>query len=200
MSNELITLKLELAVQTELNSAVLAAEDLAEVTDAVSYEAAHAADVRINKAVKAVAAARLDMTRKLDAVKASIMKQEKEIIEEAVQTQEIIAKALADYDTKLAIEKAERERAAKLAEEQMAKQEAEAGTEYITPPLAPVLEPEYDAPKRSTRQQAVLIIDDEAAIPRQFMNIDEKRVKKALEAGIAVPGARLVYEEVRVRR
>lgn len=70
-------------------------------------------------------------------------------------------------------------------------------TERLSPkpvvPAAPI-PPPAASKAVNLRVVKVLRINDPAAIPRSFMDINEARVRKALLDGIAVPGAELVEE------
>ena len=41
-----------------------------------------------------------------------------------------------------------------------------------------------------------LVIEDETKIPREYLDVNETRVKEALKAGTVVPGAKLIEEKV----
>jgi hypothetical protein len=58
--------------------------------------------------------------------------------------------------------------------------------------------PTYSTPYGELRYRESLecVIEDTSKIPDTFKTIDEKRIKKALEAGLKVPGAKLVRKIV----
>ena len=51
-------------------------------------------------------------------------------------------------------------------------------------------------PVSNTRSVLKLYIDDPSLIPREYLVVDESKVREALKEGIAVPGARLDREKI----
>lgn len=202
MANELSIPEHQFSVSVvDMMSALVAeAATLQDVVDTPTYEAAQAWDAKLNKACKAVEKERLAFTRQLDDAKKAAMALEKQVCKEARDIQEAIKYALDSYDTKIAQERAAREAAAKAEEEALRAQEAEKGEDfYDTAPLVAV-EPELDEPKRSVRKVPRVVITDVAEIPREYLVPNEAAILADLQTGKAIPGTKLVYEEIRVRR
>jgi hypothetical protein len=59
-----------------------------------------------------------------------------------------------------------------------------------------VIEAPASVPVMRTRTVQVLEITDESLVPREYLDVNETRVKAALVAGTPVPGARLVPKEI----
>jgi hypothetical protein len=182
----------------QLSSALALAGELQEVTDVATCEAAQAADVALNRALKALTNDRLGYTRKLDDIKKALMAQEKEVGKEATEAMAAINTEITNYLEKLRQEKLRREAEAKSREEALAKCETMT-EEYTTRPLV-VAEPMDEAPVISMRRTPRLVILDVDAIPRKYMLPDEKRLLALAVAGEPAPGTQLGYEETRVKR
>jgi len=199
MSNTALSLKPDytVKVRVELEDAVAQAWALPDIVDASSCEQAQAGDTRLNKAIKALAAERLDFTRKLDAVKKVVLENEKALTKDAVEAQKLIAEGIDIYLEALRAEASRREAEAKAREVALA--EAEEGEEHIMAPLV-VAEPMAEVPNLPTRRVTHVLVNDPLLLPRKFLDPNESRIKAALEAGEVVPGAHLTYEDVRVRR
>ena len=180
------------ATLNQLTTALALARELDEVTDAATCEAAQAADVQLNRALKSIAADRLAFTRQLDDIKKAAMAHEKEIGREAVEAMAAINTEITNYLEHLRQEKLRREAAAKAAEEALAKSEdTGVAEEYTTPPLV-VAEPMDEAPVIAMRRTPRLVIVDVDAIPRKYMVPDEKRLLALAVAGEPAPGIRVV--------
>ena len=200
MSNELLfVVEFTPAVQTACSKAVVAAYALEDITDAPTCEAAVAVNAQLSKAVKAIGEERLAFTRKLDAVKKQAMDYEKHCTKEATECLTAIDAGINVFRAQIRMEADRREAEAHEAQLFQSKLEAEAGEEYTTAPLVAV-EPMLDVPKIPVRKVARVLIKDLVAIPQEYFDLNESRVLTALKAGVSVPGAELVYEEVLVRR
>jgi hypothetical protein len=201
MSNALSTLVVEFTptVQTACAQAVVAAYALEDITDAPTCEAAVAVNAQLSKAVKAIGEERLAFTRKLDAVKKQAMEYEKHCTKEATECLTAIDAGINVFRAQIRMEADRREAEAHEAQLFQSKQETEAGEEYTTAPLVAV-EPMLDVPKIPVRKVARVVIKNVDLIPRSYFALNESAVLASLRAGIEVPGAELVYEEVLVRR
>ena len=201
MSNALSTLVVEFTptVQTALAKAVVAAYALSDIIDAPTCEAAVVVNAQVAKAIKAVGEERLDFTRKLDAVKKQAMEYEKHCTKEASECLTAIDDGINVFRAQIRMEADRRAAEAHEAQLFQSKQEAAAGEEYSTAPLV-AIEPMLDVPKIPVRKVARVVIKNVDLIPRSYFALNESAVLTSLKAGIEVPGAELVYEEVLVRR
>jgi hypothetical protein len=55
-------------------------------------------------------------------------------------------------------------------------------------------------PVGNTRSVLVLVIDDPSLIPREYLVVDEAKLKAALREGVKIPGARLEREKIIVTK
>lgn len=186
------------AVMNPLNAACVAVEQLHEIVDTPTCEAAVAANTALGKAMKALTAEREKWTKPLVAAQKAAIAAEKAACAQANEYAEALATAIREYHAKLQEDRIRAEAEARLREEALAVAEGKGGEEHVTPPLVASVIVD-DAPKIPMRKVERVVIHDLAQIPREFFDLNETRLKAALKER-PVPGAQLAYEEVLVRR
>lgn len=203
MAAELALFQVLPAVVNELNAAVAEAFTLADITSKDSADAARACNARLSKSVKALAENRLTFTREVDALKQRAMAYEKLLAKEAVEAGSAIDAALLEYLSTLERERAAREAVARAAEQLLAEEEARNGVNpavgHVTAPIvALVLEPEAAA--IPTRDIPRVVVMNKALIPLNFLDVSDTRILAAHKAGIPVPGTKIEFDRILVRR
>jgi vacuolar-type H+-ATPase subunit H len=228
---------------TELTTAAL---DVVVAPEAKALEAANAIYRALDKHSKDIAAARLELTRPIDALKEKIIAAERQATKPMDEARVSLGKKISAADTEMrrlheeAMRKAREEADRKAAEERRRQEEerrkiieqqeaerkaaqeaadAEAalfGTkaEVVSAPeppppvvVVPIVETPAELaaavlPKAAVRTtvRKVLFIEDASKIPREMAGVlllepNDKAIKKLLEAGVSVPGCRLVDEQ-----
>ena len=201
MANDLSTYVCQFTpvVMTELSAAVAAAYALEDIVDTPTCEAAVAVNTRIAKSVKAVAAERLEFTRKIDAVKKRATDYEKEVCKSANECLPALEAAINEHRSAILAEQQRRAAQAASQEAEIVKTEVAGGEEeHVTAPLV-AAEPVLDVPKIPTRKVPKALVIDRSKIPQIFFDLNEAKLLAALKLG-PVDGAELAYEEVLVRR
>jgi hypothetical protein len=175
---------------------------------------------KLNGLTKDLETERLNQTRPLDATKKEIMDLYTPVANACATMVNTLKKAILAFDqeerrkadeaARIARLKAEeearkeRERLAKLAEKQIDSGKVEkaeetiAKMENVAPVVTPIIMPQIQKQKgESTRKNWKFEIIDEKQIPREYLLVDETKIRKvvqALKGDTNIPGVR-VYEE-----
>ena len=189
------------AMLVDIDALLAEANELAEITDVPSADAARSLNARVARRIKDIGELRLAQTRQVDALKKRAMEYEKNVTKPLVEIGEAIDAALREYLQANELERLRREAQARELEKIQAEDEASLPEEErrTTAPIV-AAEPQLDIASIPTRKIPRLVIVDETAIPREYLVIDEKKALGALVAGLAVAGCSLAYETVLVRR
>ena len=166
----------------------------------------------ISKHVKELGRDRLDLTRQIDTVKKSIMDQEKAMVKGLSEQLRRLSYLNSGYATRVAaaaeaerqrIEAERRAAADRIFEAEQARQ-AEASNAFgedvtfVEKGWAPEPEPVEPLPPSKPRTSGVSFVEnwqfritDSAKIPREYLMVDESKIRKivkALKAGTSIPG------------
>lgn len=206
--------------------------DITKVATDGDLEIATRADADAKKLLRALETARKGVTSKLDAVKKNIMAQQKNLSDALVKEEERINRLCVAYATE---KERQRQEELRRAEEER-RREAEAAAaaaaaaaasaddpnspdydpfgaaaaEFEPPPPPPVIQTTVQRPRSDSASFVKLYkfeVIDEAAVPRQYLMVDERRIRSYVEfqksqgvaaEDIAIPGVR-VFAEMSVR-
>lgn len=204
---------------------------ITEVANDGDLEIATRADADAKKLLRALETARKEVTSKLDAVKKGIMAQQKQLSETLVNEEARINRLCVAYATEKERQRqeelrrieAERQRqaeAAAAAAAAAASTDDPTSPDYdpfgaaateVAPPAEPIIvqttvqRPHSDAASFVKLYKFEII--DESAVPRQYLSVDEKRIRAFLDfqksqgvaaEDIVIPGVR-VFAEMSVR-
>ena len=193
---EIVETKVKTSIQASdwiatRDSLIAKAKEIVQVTNEQEFEAAGAIQSQGTKLVNKLERIRKDVTAPLDEIKKDIMAQEKALrkdIEAEVVRIKQLTTAYATEQARKAeeerrrIEEAER----KAAEAQLAAEEAAAADPFgFNAPAAPVAQPlipqAHSSSNRVVEKWDFTILD-EGAIPRQFLSVDETKIRAFLNA------------------
>jgi hypothetical protein len=209
MSEGLVTVETNLLTQEWAEKRdrliLLAQEHLSQgITDETTLNESVKTQSALTKHIKVLNESRLTLTRKIDAVSASIRNQESELIADAVNAKNALRSANSSY-VQAERARAERERAEqerRIAEEQAAREEAAAKyfgsaaqAQEVAPPPPPPPKPKLSAGRIVKRHKHE--ITDENALPRELLSPDPQKIRAyikylvSLGKPLDVPGLRI---------
>lgn len=167
---------------------------LGEATSVENVNALNKALTQAGTLVKKVEAYRKSYTAPLDDFKKLCMAQEKECTDPITEVITFIKTELAGYATRMAQQARDRE--TKRQEAEAAQTTATAGSKHVTPALV-VMEPAPEVAKVHTRKEPRLVITDISMIPRQYFDLNERKLMAFLteNPANAVLGAHVVYDD-----
>lgn len=182
-------LALEIQWLERRNTLLQSASSIQSVESDADLSRAGTIQTEINKHIKALGNARLELTRKLDAVKKDIMNQERDMAADLSAELARIKRLNDAYATRLAAEAeaerrrqqdVERERQAAEAAKQIKAQELFGAEATVTPEPSPAPYVEPEKPKlennRMRKRWTFTVIND-TAVPREFLSINEQAIR-----------------------
>lgn len=168
--------------------------NVATVENPDDFHASAALQSELGKAIKFLAARRLETTRPLDDLKKQILEQERSLTSDMSAEHERLRRLNGSYATRLAREREEAERARREAEAEAAMRAAEEeenrrraeavfgpSAEPPQPTMVTQILPEVPAAARSVNVKTVTVYDfeitDPAALARKFLSPDDRKIR-----------------------